>query len=684
MVVSLWSNSRNNGEPMNKATIDRQLEAVCNNASVALLIADERGCCTYMNPAAAQLIGFALDEIRGKPLHDMIHHTRPDGSPYPAEECPLHLAYSRKAKNRGQEVLVRRDGSFYEVAFTVSPLNEEGEVVGTVLEMRNISEELRVQKALQQEADADAFLVTLADQLGALTDQAEIQRTAVVALGKHLKVARVHYAEIVERSNQVTEEYACGVPGLLGRLKAGGYRRVFGNEFRAGRILVVADLSADERLTPDEKAEYLSMGIAALVTVPLIRSARVVAIMRVCTNEPRQWNEPELNLIRETAERAWLAVERARAEQAVRDSERRFRQLADSMPQLVWFANPEGIVEYYNARVSEYGGIQAQPDGTWCWQPVLHPEDAAATEAAWQRAVRTGENYECEHRIRMRDGELRWHLSRAFPVLRNGEVRRWFGTATDIHDVKMAEQALQQANVQLAENSRLKDEFMAVVSHELRTPLTSILLHADLLAKRPEAAERIAPIITRNAQAQMRIVDDLLDSARIARGSLSVDLESLEFRSLIEEVVQQYLPRARACGIALNTELEPVAIEGDPIRLRQVLWNLLENSLRHTSEGGRITLALSRGKSVVELSVSDDGAGVDPQFIPIIFDRFRQEQASASREHGGLGLGLYLVKAIVEAHGGKAKASSSGRQRGLRITVELPLHRSGDSRRASD
>lgn len=268
------SNFQNIGEPMNDVMVNRQLEAVCNNASAALLIADERGRCTYMNPAAVVLTGFTPGELRDRSLHELVHHSRPDGSRYPAHQCPLIRAHVERRAAQGREVFIHKGGHFYDVAFSVSPLDDRGEVIGTVLELRDITEELRVQRALQQEAEADAFLISLADKLRTLTDQSEIQRTAVTALGEHLKVTRAHFAEIIDRDNEVSEEFSAGSDALLGRRKAGGYRRVFGRDFRAGRTLVVADIAADDRLTHEEREEFLRMEIAAVVTVPASFRAR--------------------------------------------------------------------------------------------------------------------------------------------------------------------------------------------------------------------------------------------------------------------------------------------------------------------------------------------------------------------------------------------------------------------------
>lgn len=389
-------------------------------------------------------------------------------------------------------------------------------------------------------------------------------------------------------------------------------------------------------------------------------------------SSPRQWTKQNLTLISETAERTLDAIERARAALALRDSERLFRRMADSMPQLVWLANSEGRIVFCSARVSEYAGIELKPDGTWLWQPIVHEDDAARTQAAWRRAVESGGSYQFEHRLHMRDGSARWHLSRALPVKQNGEIR-WFGTATDIHELKQAEAALQSANAQLQESNRLKDEFMAVVSHELRTPLTSIALHAELLEKRPQAAKRIAPAILGNVQTQMHIVDDLLDSARIVGGDFALALEDVELSTLVDEVAQLYQVRAQAAGLELVTQLEPVTLKADPVRLRQALWGLLDNALKFTPQGGRITLTVRQRPTAAEIVVADTGCGVDPKFLPLMFNRFRQEEQSANREHGGLGLGLHLVKGIVEAHKGSVYADSAGRNRGLKVVIELPL-----------
>jgi PAS domain S-box-containing protein len=239
-------------------------------------------------------------------------------------------------------------------------------------------------------------------------------------------------------------------------------------------------------------------------------------------------------------------------------------------------------------------------------------------------------------------------------------------------------EAERSARAEIDRVSRLKDEFLATLSHELRTPLTAILGWAKvLLLKRDDAASlaRGLEAIARNAKAQARLIDDLLDMNRIVSGKLRLEVQPTDLASVVEAAVEAARPSAAAKEIALRVALEPLPgpVSGDPNRLQQVIWNLLSNAVKFTPRGGRIEVALERVESHIEIAVRDNGIGIEAHFLPQVFDRFRQADASTTRSHGGLGLGLSIARQLVELHGGTMRATSAGLGQGATFVVELPL-----------
>jgi signal transduction histidine kinase/CheY-like chemotaxis protein len=228
------------------------------------------------------------------------------------------------------------------------------------------------------------------------------------------------------------------------------------------------------------------------------------------------------------------------------------------------------------------------------------------------------------------------------------------------------------------EANRIKDEFLATVSHELRTPLTAILGWTTMLASGdldPAATARAIETIDRNTRAQAQIVEDLLDISRIISGKLRLNVQLMDLASVVEAAVETMRPAAAAKNVRLQLLLDPQAgpVSGDPDRLQQVVWNLVSNSVKFTPKGGRVQIRLERVNSHVEIVVSDTGKGIVPQFLPHVFDRFRQADSSTSRHFGGLGLGLAIVRQIVEMHGGSVAVDSPGEDQGTTFTVSLPL-----------
>ncbi|CAN5252187.1 hypothetical protein BH20VER2_BH20VER2_10000 [soil metagenome] len=363
-------------------------------------------------------------------------------------------------------------------------------------------------------------------------------------------------------------------------------------------------------------------------------------------------------------------TERKEHESALLESEARFRQLADSIPQLAWMARPDGWLFWYNQRWYEFTGTTPEQMEGWGWQRVHDEKELPRIIESWTAALASAEPWEDTFPLRRHDGEFRVHLSRAMPFRDSaGKVVLWFGTNTDITELVQAEEAANAAN-------RAKDHFIAVLSHELRTPLTPVLASImDLHAREdlPPPVSEAVELIRRNVELEARLIDDLLDVTRITKGKLRMDRQVVSLHSVLKDALRICATDVSRKHIAATLELGAANphVEGDGPRLLQAFWNLLQNAVKFTPAEGEITIRTRGEGERVTVEIEDNGIGIEAMALPRIFDAFGQADDSISRRFGGLGLGLALSKALVEAHGGTIEVSSRGRDQGTVFTIEL-------------
>jgi PAS domain S-box-containing protein len=409
---------------------------------------------------------------------------------------------------------------------------------------------------------------------------------------------------------------------------------------------------------------------------PFVLRAKVAAFVDLFLKEQQLKGEQEkLRLL----ERAELA----------RRSEERFRRLSESMSLCVWAADANGSIQYCNRVWVEYSGMNLVETAGLGFLHAIHSDERERVRSAWLKSVRGGTSFETEFRLRQRGGEsYRWHLCRAVPERGDkDEITGWIATATDIDAQKSIEEerarllAAEQHARELAEAANAsKDQFLAVLSHELRNPLNAMLGWARMLRSgtlSPEKANRGLDAVLRNAEAQMKLVEDLLDVSRIVAGKLRLQLRPASFLPIVKATVEAVRPEAEAKGIHLEVTLDGAAasdeVLADADRLPQIAGNLLSNAVKFTPAGGRITVSVRRDAGEMELRVSDTGAGIAPNLVGDIFDRFRQGDSTTTRAHSGLGLGLTIARRLVELHEGTITAESAGKGKGATFVVRLPL-----------
>jgi PAS domain S-box-containing protein len=368
-----------------------------------------------------------------------------------------------------------------------------------------------------------------------------------------------------------------------------------------------------------------------------------------------------------------------------RESDERYRGLAESVPVVVWAVGPDGTIRYCNQAWSSYSGLPHEANGDVIDARFVHADDIERTRASWLEARGSGSPWEGEYRLRRVDGEYRWHLGRALPERDgSGGISGWIVTATDIDERKRTDdlRALlldheQRAREEAEAANRAKDEFLATVSHELRAPLNAIMGWVQMLRAGTVDEVRKAhalETIHRNAQIQCSLVEDILDVSRIIAGKVTLEKALVPLRQIAEAAIEAARPTASAKGVTIESRLAYPhdQVMGDPRRLQQALGNLLSNAIKFTPGGGAIDVELFGDDHTVSVRVTDTGIGIRKDFLPHVFDRFRQADGSATRSHGGLGLGLAIVRHVAELHGGSVTAESHGAGTGASLTFTLP------------
>jgi PAS domain S-box-containing protein len=621
---------------------ERELADFIENASVGLHWVGADGTILWANQAELELLGYNREEYIGRKITEFHDDQN-------VINDILRRLMNKETLHDYEARLKCKDGSIRHVLINSNVMWEEERFVHTRCFTRDITERKRAEEELR---NSRRQLEELLAREQSARAEAERQRDFTRLVLEHAPLA-IGVMEGLDHRFVLVNRETCELTGLP-------------EDQLIGRMHAEVVPEADEVVAPILDRVYATgLGETQEVEVNLPKGRRQLLV--TWTALPGRDERPGSVL--------YLSLditERKRAEEALRESERQLRTLADAVPQLVWMADADGYIFWYNQRWYEYTGTSPEQMSGWGWQSVHDPEVLPNVLKRWRASIETGEPFEMEFPLKRADGVFRWFLTRVNPLHDSqGHIVRWFGTNTDIDEQRRIAEELREAN-------RLKDEFLATVSHELRTPLTAILGWAHLLRTgqiNEENATSALKTIERNARAQSQLIDDLLDVSRIITGKLRLDVRQIDPGAFIESAIEALRPAAEAKDVRIQKVMDTglVSVAGDPARLQQVVWNLLSNAIKFTPRGGRVQIRLERIDSHIEIAVSDTGIGIKQEFLPHVFERFRQADQKTTRQHGGLGLGLAIVRHLVELHGGTVQAESQGEGLGATFVVNLPI-----------
>lgn len=636
---------------------DARSGAILETALDCIITMDHNGNVVDFNPAAEKTFGYRRADVVGQQLADLI-------IPGPFRERHqrgmAHYLATGEGPILGKRVelpALHADGVEFPVELTVTRIPGEGRPV-FVAYLRDISERKQ----------SEAVLLQSAARFRGLIDQAPFAVHVFYPDGRTLQVNRaweelwgVKSEEIrdynILRDRQLKEK---GVLRYIQRGFAGHATRIPAIQYNPDDTVPGVTRHTDPR-------RWLSA-----VIYPLRDSegeiTEVVLIQEDIT--ARKQLEGELHL--RVDELADAGEQKEKLLASLRESEQNLRLLADTIPQLAWMARPDGYIFWFNQRWYEYTGTTPEQSEGWGWQSVHDPNVLPSVLERWTTSIESGEPFDMVFPLRGADGQFRPFLTRINPLCdEEAGILYWFGTNTDISDIKSMEEALREAD-------RRKDEFLATLAHELRNPLAPIRNSLQILnmpTVDTATAQQTRQLMERQVHHMVRLVDDLLDVSRAMRGKIELRRKPVELATVVARAVETAQPLIEVQNHELVIALpeESLFLHADPVRLSQVIGNLLTNAAKYSEPGARILLSASREGDEAHIRVVDNGIGIAADVLPHIFDLFVQADPSTTRNHSGLGIGLTLVKNLVELHGGTVEARSAGLGNGSEFLVHLPL-----------
>jgi PAS domain S-box-containing protein len=822
-----------------------------------VITTDTAGRVTSLNAVAESLTGWTREEANGQPLHAVFCILNEQSRKAVENPAMRALREGQIVGIANHTVLIARDGTERAIDDSAAPIrDEQGKVLGVVLIFRDVGQRRQAERAVAEserrltaELEATTRLHALSARLLSADDLTtalqDVLENAIVTVGADFGNIQLYKAQTEALEIVVHQGFRQGFLDYFRTVRV-DEGSACAQAMRTGQRIVIEDVERDSSFEPHRRVAAAA-GFRAVQSTPLkSRKDSVLGMLSTHFRSPHRPSERDERLLDLYARHAADLIERLNSDEALRRSEAQFRQLADSLAQIVWTARPDGGIDYLNRRWAEFTGLP-QTVSNDAWRQILHADDARSANQRWAASLESGSPFDGEVRLLdRRQQSYRWHLIRTVPVKdEQGRVIRWFGTSTDIHEQKRAEESarfLAQASAELAvvvnyestlqkivnlavphfadwsavdladkdsclrrlavahqdhdkialvhrlmqeyppdpqssggafavlrsgkpelvceipdellvqgarderhlslirslglvsyicvplvvsstplgvltfataesgrrytdtdlalamdlaqraavaiENTQLyqalrdadrrKDEFLAMLAHELRNPLAPIRSSLQIL-KMPglDAAtvERTQGMMERQVQHLVRLVDDLLDVSRVMRGKITLHRERVELATIVARAVETAQPLIEAQGHELIIGLpdESLPLEGDPVRLAQVVGNLLTNAAKYTEPKGSIWLTAQREGGEAVLRVRDTGIGIAPDMLPRIFDLFVQVDHAATRSQGGLGIGLTLVKKLVAMHGGTVEARSAGLKKGSEFVVRLPL-----------
>lgn len=716
--------------------------AITTNTAEGLCMLDAMGRLTFINPAAEEILGWSSEELLGHVVHEAIHYRRADGTPFPIHECPLMdvLRSGATVRNR-EDVMMNKDGSFVSVLCSCAPIVADGEIVGAVLSLHDITERKQMEVALREQTETVETVNQIGQLLSAELDQHKLVQAVTDAA---TELTGAHFGSFFY--NVLDERGASYMLYTLSGVERETFAHfpllratdIFGPTFRGEGAIRMTDVRQDARYGQNSPYYGMPEGhlpVVSYLAVPVIsRSGEVLGGLFFGHPEAGIFTDRHERLVVGMAAQAAIAMDNARLFEAAR----RARAQAEAAEKRSTFlAEASAILASsldYETTLASVSRLAVPHIADWCAVHVIekdgaiqslavahvdpskvavaeelqrrYPINPAATRGVPQ-VIRTGhpELYteindallvtvarDAGHLATLRELGLKSAMTVAMTVQgRNLGTISFISTESGrrygAEDLALAEDLARRAalavdNARLyreaQELNRIKDEFLATLSHELRTPLTAVLGWAKLLGTGQldaAASSRALDTIQRNARMQQQIIEDILDVSRIITGKLRLEMNPVELVHVIEAAVESVRPAADARAIQLQPLLDTGVglVMGDAARLQQIIWNLLSNAVKFTPQGGRVEVQLREVDSQAQITVADTGEGIRPEFLPFVFDRFRQADGSTTRVHGGLGLGLAIVRHLVELHGGTVSAASRGEGQGSIFQITLPL-----------